>query len=254
MPYPAFHAEPQPLEEFDAFKEEKIMNDRELLEKIRELKNQENNLMDQLNEANDKVEWLEHKISTSTQNVLGDILLGAILGAVIGFLVNLVASTGFWIPFAITLVAIVVVSHFITKANAKNFETDVAPIAPRIKAAYESALSALTQFQASDEYKTTIGTIPAKYMAPEVWIIIEDYFDTHRADTFKEAFNLFESESKMNELLNVQKEQLKKMAENNAMAAEMVEQNERMMKYQKAIKKSSKWTNFWAANDYLWKK
>lgn len=222
------------------------MTDREIIQQVKEVKAKENALIDAQIAAGDKMEWVEKKYEAGKFSLGATLLVSFFAACIVGVIAAILFNTGnplvFFVPFVI--VAALCVSG--QRSAKKEFTTEIAPQIPAIKQAYDEAVLALKTYQESKEYTDVIpGAFPAKYCDPAALATIIDYFDTRRADTLKEAFNLLESEAKMDELMNLQKKQLDEMAKTNATAQQIVQQNERMAKLNKQIAKSSKWTNWW---------
>lgn len=222
------------------------MTDREIIQQVKAVKEKENALVDAQIAAGEKMEWVEKKYEAGKFSLVGTLLISFFAACVIGGIAALLLNTSSILALVIPFVIVAALCISGQRSAKKEFTTEIAPQIPEIKQAYDEAVQALKHYQESKEYTDVIpGAFPAKYSDPASLAIIIDYFDTRRADTLKEAFNLLESEAKMNELMNLQKKQLDEMAKNNAAAQQIVQQNERMAKLNKQIAKSSKWTNWW---------
>ena len=222
------------------------MTDREIIHQVKAIKAKENTLIDAQIAAGDKMEWVEKKYEAGKFSLIGMLLISFFAACIVGIIAAIFFNTSnllvSFVPFAVA--AALYISG--QRSAKKEFTMEIAPQIPAIKQAYDEAVLALKTYQESKEYTDVIpGEFPAKYSDPASLATIIDYFDTRRADTLKEAFNLLESEAKMNELMNLQKKQLDEMAKTNVTAQQIVEQNERMAKLSKQIAKSSKWTNWW---------
>lgn len=222
------------------------MTDREIIQQVKALKAKENALIDAQIAAGDKMEWVEKKYEAGKFSLVGMFMASLIASCIVGGIIAILFNTSNLLVVIVPFVIVAALYISGKRSAKKEFETEVVPQIPTIKQAYDEAVLALKTYQESKEYTDVIpGEIPVKYSDPASLATIIDYFDTRRADTLKEAFNLLESEAKMNELMNLQKKQLDEMAKTNAAAQQIVEQNKRMEKLNKQIAKSSKWTNWW---------
>lgn len=88
--------------------------------------------------------------------------------------------------------------------------------------------------------KAALSVLPGRYNDYNSWVILKSYFDNHRADTLKEAINLYEDEKHKKDILRIhqnsvneqrklnelQKQSLRKMDESNRIAKEAAENAE----------------------------
>lgn len=224
------------------------MTDREVIRKVKELKDREYELMDIASQKGDEAEKAKNRADAPSLSlrILGVGILGLIIG-------NIVTDIGILIA-AIT-VAGGVLGYVWYKKAMVTYEENLPELKREValaEAEFDVAMKNLADFVESPEYTEIIPErFPVKYTAPAQLELIYGYFEDHRADTVKEAINLLESEAKMNAILTAQENQLKELAKSNETAATIVEQNKKMEKLQKQTRNSQRWNTWWSFHSSL---
>lgn len=109
-----------------------------------------------------------------------------------------------FIVFIVTTLLAKPISHSRAMKKKLTFEEDYNAAKEKIRDAQEK-LDALYQ---SGDYSIVQKEFPKKYMTPEIIMIFCEYAEDKRADTLKEAINLYEAEKRDNERMELQRKQL----------------------------------------------
>lgn len=221
------------------------MTDREVIRKVKELKDHEYELMDIASQKGDALD--KAKVNAGEPSMLIRILALVIPTFII---IGRFVDNG--IIAAIILGAAAFLGYRWYKGAMAKYEEKLPELKRQLalaEAEFDVAMKTLTDFVASPVYTDIIPErFPVKYTSPAQLETIYTYFEDHRADTVKEAINLLESEAKMNAILTAQENQLKELAKSNETAAAIVEQNEKIAKLQKQTRNSQRWNTWWSFN------
>lgn len=221
------------------------MTDHEIIRKAIRLREEEIQAYQTLNEAAATVKRANDVLLNMdfTPSVL--IIIGAIGGIIVGIIGKLF-SFGFWGPLAVGFLFGAFAYWRVVHSAQKDYENDISVNYEQYQAELSAAEQAVQSIENDLSRKEFFCTqIPEKYSDLATLQTLDDYFKNMRASSIKEAINLLESENRMNELLNLQKQQADAVSASTAHLKNIEEQNKKLNKTVRKLRKGQKWTNWW---------
>lgn len=211
---------------------------KELLTTAMNVMGQEKELSEIEAKAKKNVESVENSI-----NPLGWVA-SIIIAIIVSFIVTVVIaifSHWNWFIFFGILIVLTLVLYYTSRSSSEKarqtYDMDIA----NARRALDEATAALEAFHNSEDYIYIMEHFPKAYYSVDCIMIFCQYAENCRADTLKEAINLYEAEKRDAEKLELQKKQLEATLKASEESKAIAEKQLKISKKQKDIQNWAAW-------------